>query len=140
MNSDNLIIIAIVVLAVTLIGLILFVWLRPTPAPVTAPRRFVTDPALPAIQDAAIARLLQLPQFRRVLDGGLFDYYRGACLESCDCTRLPYPHLLLSYGGGQGVLFETAGSLEHYVSVQERVAATLMAGTVPSASPTTEVC
>ena len=126
----------------TLAALSLWIYRRCKPKPeatveIELPPR-VTDPALPDIQNRAVERLLRLSHFRRILDGSLFDYYQGARLETCDCTKLPYPHLTLDYGGKLGVLFETAGALEHYVAVQEAVAAMLTSGINQFPSPAPE--
>lgn len=128
MNFSVLVTLSIITALAALISVIAFVSLRSSPKPEAEPRRPVTDPALPEIRDQAISRLLSLPHFRRILDGTIFDYYRGARLETCDCEQLPYPHLILDYGGKQSVVFETSGALEQYVAVQEAVAASLMTG------------
>ena len=138
MTIDILATILIVVAVSAMVGLLVYVCCSPDPAPEAPPPRFVTDPALPTIQDRAIARLLRLPHFRRTLGGALFDYYRGAHLETCTCKQLPYPHLQVTYGGKQGALFETAGALEQYVSLQEMVGAMLLAGRSSPASPSPE--
>jgi len=129
MNTTALMTLIIVVGLVVLIVILAWIYRRSTPKPAAEPEppRHVIDPALPEIQARAVERLLSLPHFRRILDGSVFDYYRGASLDTCDCTKLPYPHLILHYGGKQSVVFETASALEQYVAVQEAVAAMLMA-------------
>ena len=89
-------------------------------------RPLVSDPALPEIRERAVGRLLNLPHFRRILDGSLFDYCSGASLRTCTCEALPYPHLILDYGRKRSVVFETAGALEQYVAVQEAIGRLLM--------------
>ncbi|MFA6310999.1 MAG: hypothetical protein WCV99_11135 [Sterolibacterium sp.] len=138
MNSSVLITLLIITVSVLLIGMIAWVCLPPSFKAEALPLPAITDPALPEIQERAILRLLRLPHFRRILDGTVFDYYRGACLEVCECQRLPYPHLILNYGGQQSVVFQTAGALEQYVAVQETVAASLRTGVNSSPSPVTE--
>ena len=85
---------------------------------------------LPDRQDQAKARLLALPHFRRQVDGSLVDLFQGARLLSCDCAKLPYPHLVLDTGGREGIALVTEGALEQYVAVQETVAAMLSGGRV----------
>lgn len=128
MNTSVFIPLLIIASFSALIGTIAWVYRRPSPVPDALPLRAITDPAPPEIQERAVARLLRLPHFRRILDGSVFDYHRGASLEICDCPRLPYPHLILQYGGQQSVVFETAGALEQYVAVQEAVAELLRTG------------
>ena len=141
MSIPALITAAIVAVLAALIAGFAFTYRRSAHKPEAKPQRPVPDdPALPEIQTKAMERLLSLPHFRRILDGSLFDYYQGARLETCDCTKLPYPHLTLDYGGKLGVVFETASGLEHYVAVQEAVAAMLMVGMNSSASSAKEVC
>ncbi len=126
--DNNFVITLLCIFLVIVFSIIAFASRCRSPEPAPPPKRIVPDPALPAIQDQAVSRLLRLPQFRRTLDGALFDYYRGACLALCTCKDLPYPHLNLSYGDKMGVAFETAGALEHYVAVQEKVGALLNGG------------
>ncbi|MBI5923609.1 MAG: hypothetical protein HY847_18420 [Betaproteobacteria bacterium] len=111
-----------------LTGMIAWVCLRPSPQAEALPLPAITEPVLPDIQERAIARLLRLSHFRRILDGSVFDYHCGASLEICDCQQLPYPHLILPYGDKQSVVFETADALEQYVVVQETVAELLRTG------------
>ena len=139
MNTTTVLItLTIVAGLVALFALLAWIYRRSAPHPGAEPKpaRRVPDPALPEIQTRAMERLLSLPHFRRILDGSVFDYYRGTRLEICDCKQIPYPHLVLDYGGKQRVAFETAGGLEHYVAVQEAVAALLILGSnnVPSLS------
>jgi len=110
------------------IAIALLAWLRwpAVQSAASVQRPVPDDPALPEIQALATDRLLRLPHFRRILDGSLFDFYRGTRLTICDCTKPPYPHLTLDYGGKQMLAFESAGGLEHYVAVQEAVAAMLV--------------
>ena len=140
MNTTVLITLTIVAGLAVLIAILAWIYRRSTPKPAAEPEppRHVIDPALPEIQARAVERLLSLPHFRRILDGSVFDYYRGASLDTCDCTKLPYPHLILHYGGKQSVVFETAPALEQYVAVQEAVAAMLMGGMKNSPSPLKE--
>lgn len=125
------------VLTILIAAIIALSW-HSKSAPGPDPLPPVSDPALPEIQKQLVERLSQLPHFRRILDGSLFDYYRGARLHICTCEQLPYPHLLLTYGPKQGIVFQSAGALEHYVAVQEAVAVVLarpgsISSTIPSA-------
>lgn len=138
MDTSILIPLLVIAALAFLIGMVAWVCLRPSPMPEALLLPAITDPALPEIQERAVARLLRLPHFRRILDGSVFDYHCGASLEICDCQRLPYSHLIVHYGGKQSVVFKTAGALEQYVAVQEAVAASLMIGLNSSPSPVTE--
>lgn len=138
MNTSVFISLLIIASFAALIGTIVWICRRPSPVPDALPLRAKSDPASPEIQERAVARLLRLPHFRRILDGSVLDFHRGAYLELCDCQRLPYPHLIVHYGGKQSVVFETAGALEQYVAVQEAVAASLSTGLNSSPSPVTE--
>lgn len=138
MNSDILITLFVIAAFTFLIGMTVWGLRRSSPQTEAAPPRAILDPAGPEIQDQAIVRLLRLPHFRRIMDGSVFDYRRGARLAVCDCNKLPYPHLLLDYGSKLGVVFATAGALEHYVAVQEAVAAMLTAGMNHTQPPTTD--
>lgn len=49
-------------------------------------------------QQAAIDRLSELPQFRRLTDGTLIEWGSGARVTACDCRLPPDPHLMISRG------------------------------------------
>lgn len=84
------------------------------------------DYAAPVEQQAALDRLSQLPQFRRLSDGTLIDWGSGARIEPCDCS-LPVPHLMISWNPRRAQGIVSKSGLEHYVVFQERVAAVLLA-------------
>jgi len=46
----------------------------------------------------ALGRLLELPQFCRLMDGTIIDWVSGAQITLCDCRELPSPHLMVSWG------------------------------------------
>ena len=124
---NSMILITLAVIAGLVFAMAAILWLRtPEPEPKAIPELpAVADPALPELQDQAVARLLRLPHVRKILDGSLFDYYRGARLHVCQCRRLSYPHIELDYGGKMGLLFQSAGALAQYVTVQEAIGALL---------------
>lgn len=107
-----------------------FVWLvreifftrEAVPEPETLP-----DAATREEQEAALAHLASLPHMRRLSNGTLFDYLRGACIRPCGCGRDSAFHLLVQYGEGRrhGIALVTRGALAQYVAVQDAVAAVL---------------
>lgn len=127
MNITILIALMLIAGLIVLVALFRLIDRRPASDAAATPQGSSTnDPALPEVQTRAVERLLRLPHFRRILDGSLFDFYQGARLKVCDCDKLAYPHLLIEYSDNQGLIFETAAALEHYVEVQEAVSAMLM--------------
>ncbi|MBI5920480.1 MAG: hypothetical protein HY847_02385 [Betaproteobacteria bacterium] len=132
-HPEDYVLLAIIAVVVSLIGILILGYRRYksracTPTLTLRP----ADPALPELQERAVFRLLRLPHFCLMLDGTLFDFFRGACLETCRCKKLPYPHLMLFYGGEQTVVFQTARALEQYVALQETVAELLKRGGHPT--------
>ena len=49
-------------------------------------------------QQAALERLSQLPQFRRLPTGTLVEWSSGAHITPCDCRLPPVPHLMIAWG------------------------------------------
>ena len=136
--NNNLLVLLCFTLLGALPGAIVLARRRPSvPRQVSLPPP-VSDPALPKFQTQAVERLLSLPHFRRLLDGCIFDFYRGAWLEICTCRQLAHPHLILHYGGKQSLVFESADGLSQYVAVQEAVAAQLALGNIAPSSATGE--
>jgi len=129
MTTETIVLVAIFAAIAVLIGVIAVSVCRTRQEPERAAHPLVLDPALPDVQAQMIERLVRLPHVRRLRDGSVFDYFRGARLYTCRCSQLSYPHLILSYGRKSSVVFEAAGSLAHYVSVQESIARLLATGT-----------
>ena len=138
MNTNDLILLLCILAFAVLLGGIVLACRRAPPPPQEPPSRPVADPALPAIQAQAVARLLRLPHFRRIPDGSLVDFYCGSRLTVCECKQLPYPHLVVRYGDALGVALESAGALEQYVAVQEAIAPALVFGVNLFHSPAAE--
>ena len=145
MNPYVLVALAIIGVLAALLSLRAWIHRRGTPDPDAAAAAAaidlppaVSDPAGPDLEDRAVARLLTLPHFGRIAEGSIVDYYGGGRLTSCNCPKLPYPHLVLDTGGRQGMAFYTASALDQYVAVQEAVAAMLRAANSGSALPARE--
>jgi hypothetical protein len=80
-----------------------------------------------AEQQAALDRLSELPQFRRLTDGILIEWGSGARITACDCCLPPIPHLMISWGPNHAQGIVTKHGLAHYLTYQERIAAVLVA-------------
>ena len=132
MISYDTLILVFLSVAIMFISLLIYIVKQPQVKPSVLPP--VSDPALPEIRERAVERLICLPHFRSIRDGSLFDYRSGASLRTCTCEALPYPHLILKYGQQQGIVFETAGALDQYVSVQEATGRLLTGRLAPSST------
>jgi hypothetical protein len=80
-----------------------------------------------AEQQAALDRLAELPQFRRLAGGTLAEWGSGATITPCDCRLPPFPHLMVSWGPDHAQAIVTRQGLAHYLAYHERVAGSLQA-------------
>ncbi len=78
-------------------------------------------------QQAALDRLAELPQFRRLAGGTLVEWGSGATITPCDCHLPPFPHLMVSWGRNNVQAIVTRQGLAHYLAYHERVAGSLQA-------------
>lgn len=85
------------------------------------------DYADAAEHQAALDRLSQLPQFRRLADGTLVEWGSGARITPCDCRKLSVAHLMISWSADNDQGIVTKDGLAHYVAYHERVASVLLA-------------
>lgn len=90
--------------------------------------RPIADAATSREQQATLAQLASLPQFRQLPDGSLFDYVQGGNVTVCRCGQYSPLHLKVRYGKGRrhAIALVSRGALAHYLAVQTAIARVLM--------------